>query len=81
MLPAQTHNEQDVTTPAGRFGEQTDARSLALHRLLFDAVLSLGYQLLQQLQSGLPLLRRLLAKNLVGHAFEGERPHDLPKEQ
>lgn len=51
--------------------------SLAFERFLLDGHFSLCYQLLQQLQSGLPLLRCLLAKKLVGHAFEGERPHNL----
>lgn len=53
--------------------------SLAFHRFLLDSLFTLCYQLLQQLQSGLPLLRCLLAKKLVGHAFEGEGPHNLRK--
>lgn len=55
------------------------ADSLALHRFLLDRLFTLCYQLLQQLQSGLPLLRCLLAKKLVGHAFQGERSHNLHK--
>lgn len=51
--------------------------SLALDRLLLDGLFALRDQLLQQLQPGLPLLGGLLAKELVGHAFEGERPYNL----
>lgn len=55
--------------------------SLALDCFLLDGLFPLCYQLLQQLQSGLPLLRCLLAKKLVGHSFKGECPHNLRKKQ
>lgn len=54
--------------------------SLALDRFLLDCLFAICYQLLQQLQSGFPLLGCLLAKKLVGHTFQGECPHDLNKE-
>lgn len=68
-------NKRNVLTTLGRIHD-----SLALECFLFHRLFALSYELFQQLQPGLPLLGSFLAKQLVGHAFQGECPHNLLKE-
>lgn len=68
-------NKRNMLTTLGRIHD-----SLALKCFLFNCLFTLSYELLQQLQPGLPLLGSFLAKQLVGHAFQGECPHNLLKE-
>lgn len=68
-------NKRNMLTTLGRIHD-----SLALECFLFNCLFTLSYELFQQLQSGLPLLGSFLAKQLVGHAFQGECPHNLLKE-
>lgn len=83
MLPARTHKTQVRNLKAASTHREPAPNavydSLALGRLLLHCLFALCYQLLQQLQPGLPLLRCLLSKQLVGHTFEGECPHYLRK--
>ena len=63
-----------------RYEERNECREkalLALCILFFDSLLPLVYLLFQKLQSGLPLLRCLLTKQLTGHPLQGERTHGL----
>lgn len=83
MVPSCRIEEQRSPEPFGSRDEvclictSWICNSLALEGFLLDDIFALSYQLLQQLQPGLPLLGSLLAKQLAGHALQGERPHNL----